>query len=344
LKAVVLAAGYGKRLKPLTINRPKHVLPLAGKPLVRWVIEALKMAGVDEVGVLVGYRSEMVVQALKGISSIEFINQREISGTGAALMECRKYLRGERTFVVVYGDVTLTSWVVKELIELHAGGLDGVLGAVEADGQGLYGVVEFENGLLKRIGEKELLHGPVNAGVYVLGEEVFDVLAEVKPSIRGEVELTDALNMLAARGRRIGVKVFEGGWWYDVGRPSDYYSANMTYLRQSFGDSVFISDGVVIGKSVSFEGPCFVGSGVVLGDGCIVEGPAMICDGAVVHEGSRVTRSIILENALLGPKSVVTDSIICENSRFLYGLEVTSSGSPAYVSTPDSLFDERLRV
>ncbi|MDW8359618.1 MAG: sugar phosphate nucleotidyltransferase [Candidatus Caldarchaeum sp.] len=347
MKAVVLAAGFGKRLHPLTVNRPKHVLPLAGKPLVARIVDSVIEAGVDEVGVLVGYRSELIAEALKTFEQgrLKYIEQKEIAGTGAALRDCRQFLAGEKHFLVVYGDLTVDAHVLKQLLSYFVdGGFDGAVAAVMLEGSESYGVVEMREGLLVRVREKERLSGPVNAGIYVLDGSVFDALSEVKLSPRGEIELTDALNILASWGKRIGVKIFDRGWWFDVGRPTDYLAANQTYLRKFFNQHVVVEGSVSLGCGVSLKGPIYLGPGVTVERLCSIEGPTMVCGKTTIKEGTVVKGSVILENCLIGPRSRVVNSIVCENSVFSEGLEVLGEGSPAYVCEPGYEAAGRVKV
>ncbi len=344
MKAVVLAAGYGKRLMPLTANRPKHVLPLAGKPLIMTVVESIARAGITDIGIVVGYRSEEIMNVLKKLDWVDptYIYQNNIGGTGAALKECKDYLAGEDFFLVVYGDLTVDDKILRELLDFfNQQRLDGVLAAVEADETSAYGVVDTFDGLLVKIGEKEQRPGPVNAGIYVLSGSIFEFLERVGPSVRGEVELTDALNRFVAEGGRIGVKFFEKGWWFDIGRPKDYLAANHVYLRKFYGDGIVVGKNVFLGDGVLLEGPVYIGSHVKIGDRCIVQGPAMICEGTTVDKESIVKNSVILERCVIGAFSKIYDAIICEESRLTYGVEVLSEGFPAYVSHPGTLATER---
>lgn len=347
VKAVVFAAGYGKRLRPLTLNRPKHVLPIAGKPLISWVVEALGEAGVNEVGVLVGYQGEYVKQALQNFKTIEtvFITQQKILGTGAALLECREYLRDEDSFVVVYGDVTVNRDVLVSLRKFwEEGGFDGAMVAVSVDDASRFGVVNIRDNLLVRIGEKEKTTGAVNTGIYILGKKVFEALEETGVSPRGEIELTDALNKLVLRGARIGVKLMEKGWWYDVGNPADYLLANFAYLSKHFGQSVHISQHAELGNRAVFKGPAYVGERCVIGDDCVLIGPVMICGGTVVKAKSEISRSVVLENCFVGEKSVLRDSVVCEDGFFGSGVEVASNSFPAFVSEPGFRSEQRLKI
>ncbi|MDW8084147.1 MAG: sugar phosphate nucleotidyltransferase [Candidatus Caldarchaeum sp.] len=344
---MVLAAGYGKRLKPLTVNRPKHVLPLAGKPLIQMIVESLGHAGVQEVGVLVGYHGEKVQDALKPVTQprITFIRQKQLLGTGAALKECRDYLAGEEFFCVVYGDVTISTDVIIALQKMVEDGVyDGVLAAVESEETGRFGVVETKDDRLVRIGEKEMKAGPVNAGIYILNKKVFEVLDRTGLSPRGEIELTDALNKYVLEGGVIGVKFFGKGWWFDIGNPSDYLKANTVYLAKFFDRVVCAEKNVSFGNDVVVSGPLYIGPNVSIGRDSVIEGPSMICSGSVVGDGSVVSNSVIMENCYVGKKSLVRRSVICEDSLFVEGLEVLSNGFPAFVCDPGFKSEKRLKV
>ncbi|MEM4303316.1 MAG: sugar phosphate nucleotidyltransferase [Candidatus Caldarchaeum sp.] len=347
LKAVILAAGYGKRLMPLTADRPKHVLPLAGKPLISHTVEALAKAGLAKIGILLGYRSEEIVNALKKFDDVklEYIYQEKITGTGAALKECMGFLAGEDHFLVVYGDITLTPEVLTALLDFFKQSrLDGVLAAVEVDETKAYGVVETRDGLLNRIVEKGKLPGPVNAGIYILSGDVFEELDKTTPSVRGEIELTDALNSLVAKGARIGVIFLEKGWWFDIGRPADYLAANQAYIGKLLGKGVMVEQKAYFGDKVSLKGPLIIGQEVVIEDNCVVEGPTMICEGVKIAAGSVVKSSVILEDCYIGPGSKLHNSILCEKTVLEKGVEVVADGFPAYMSMPATTVRERLKV
>ena len=330
---------------PLTATRPKHVLPLAGKPLVRHVVEALFEAGVSEVGVTVGYMGEKIIEALKNLRNVTYIRQRDITGTGQALKECRSYLAGEESFYVVYGDITVSAEVLTGLRSFcEEGGFEGALVAVEKAERELYGSVLSEHNRLIRVGEKTGEPGGVNAGIYFFRQSVFGALERVGFSPRGEVELTDALNLLAGVDRGFGVYKVEGDWWFDVGRPADYLKANSLYLHRLCGNGVVLSEGVEVGRDVVFKGPIYIGGGVSIGDGCVLEGPLMVCDGSFLAEGSHISSSIVLEECFIGRRSRLRNSIVCEGSKLLGGVVVLSDGFPAYVAGPGSVVDQRLEV
>lgn len=347
LKAVVFAAGYGKRLRPLTVNRPKHVLPIAGKPLVKIIVESLAEAGVSDVGVLIGYHGEFVRKSLTGVKQprLDFIIQQQLLGTGAALKECRQYLEGEEFFFVVYGDVTVTADVLRKLRkEMEQERYDGMLAAVKTTETARFGIVETQNNKLIKIREKENKPGPVNAGIYILSREIFPILETIGFSPRGEIELTDAVNKYVEGGKVVGVEVFEGNWWFDVGNPSDYLNANRFFIQKIHGGKIVMEPCVTIGDGCVLKGAVFLGESVTFGKNCKIVGPTMIMAGSKIDTGSLVSESVVLENCYVGKNSYLKNSIICENNVFQQGVEVVSEGLPAFVSEPGALYKQRLKV
>ncbi|BAJ51350.1 bifunctional protein GlmU [Candidatus Caldarchaeum subterraneum] len=347
LKAVVFAAGYGKRLRPLTINRPKHVLPVAGKPLIRWVVEALSTAGIDDVGVLVGYHGHDAVEALKNLHRprLTFIEQKKLLGTGQALKECREFLEGEDVFLVVYGDVTVNDMVLRRLLGFwREGGFDSVLAAVELEESKRFGSIKLDGERLVKIEEKTGAGKIVNAGIYIFSKNIFKALEMVGFSERGEIELTDAVNQLAAQGHIVGVKVFDRSWWFDVGLPADYLRVNHVYLSNFLGEAISIDEGTVLGEDVELNGPVMVEEGCVIESGSVLEGPCYICQGSFIGRRSRVAGSVVLEKCFLGPGSHLVNSVLGEGSVFSEGVEVLSGGFPAYVSEPGFRAEKRLKI
>jgi len=347
LKAVVFAAGYGKRLRPLTVNRPKHVLPVAGKPLIRWVVEALFAAGIDDVGVLVGYHGQDAVEALKRLHRprLTFIEQKKLLGTGQALKECREFLDDEDVFLVVYGDVTVNDEVLRRLLGFwREGGFDSVLAAVEMEESRRFGSIKLEGERLVKIEEKTGAGKIVNAGIYIFSKHIFKALEQVGFSERGEIELTDAVNQMAAQGHVVGVKVFDRGWWFDVGLPADYLKVNHVYLSNLLGEAFSIDEGALLGEAVEIKGPVMVEEGCVIESGSVLEGPCYVCRGSFIGSGSRVKGSVVLEKCFLGPDSYLENSVLGEGSVFSEGVEVLSSSFPAYVSEPGFRAEKRLKI
>jgi len=314
LRAVVLAAGIGSRMNPLTSERPKHLLPVAGKPVVRRAIEALSEVGVEEVRVVVGYMADRIREALSDVREVRlsFSAQERPRGTADALLAARDFIAGEDRFVLVYGDVTVSRGPLEELLEMvRVKGLDGGLIGVVRDDPWRFGTLEVEGGLLRGIAEKSRDVRPpalVNSGIYVLPGEVVDAASSVPPSPRGEYELTDAVVALVKRGRRIGVLRSEGSWWFDLGGPAELLRANVDYLNRELGGGFHLGrEAKVLSGSVLRTS--FVDDLVTIGPEASVIASAVM-RGATVGRGTAVRESLVLEDARIGSGSRVERCVI----------------------------------
>lgn len=304
MKAVILAAGLGTRLRPLTVDVPKHLLPIMGRPVICWIVDALTSLGIREVGIVVGYKSEMIVSALEGYASrcrITYLTQGEQLGTAHAVMTARDYVASEDKFLVIYGDVTAQCEVIGKLIdEVTDSGARGGMVAVEVRDASRYGVVIESNGYLKEIVEKPSVSQSslVNAGIYLLPKEVVPLLEEVERSPRGEYELTDVLNLAVKRGIEIKVVKLKSDWWYDVGRPSDLLIANLNELKRSIDGGIALEEDVELGSGSLLE--CtYVGRGTVIGTGASLR-ESVVMDYCQIGERAEVEHCLVLSNSYIG--------------------------------------------
>jgi len=320
MRAVVFAAGEGKRIRPLSIQRPKPLLPIAGEPLIEQIIKNLVYVGIRKIGVVVGYGEEQVRKALEGKTEAEitFIEQKTQRGTADALAACRRFLNGEEHFLVVYGDITITKEALKKIIDYYGSNeLDGAILTVKLSHGERFGVVEkTDNGLLREIHEKkEHSRGLVNSGVYILPNETLEVVEKLPLSPRGEYELTDALNILARHGRKIGVLEDDGEWWFDIGRPADYLRANLYTLERKLINKPLIKPTASLGKDTKIKGSCLICDNVKIGDGVKIIGPTVIGEGVEIGRNSTISLSVVLEEAKIGEGVVLNQAIVGEKAR-----------------------------
>lgn len=213
-KAVIMAAGKGTRMLPLTENMPKHLIKVAGKPFLAHILDRLKAAGFTDVGIIVGYKAEMIEEFLKNSEyNAHLIHQPEPQGTGQALILARTFT-DQSPFVAMGGD---NLWSEADLASI--GKDDGFcyISAIEVDNPSKFGVLEVSGGFLKRIHEKpEVPPGNlINTGLYKFTSDIYDELEQIKPSERGELELTDAITSLAAQ-KKVKVEVVKD-YWLDLG-------------------------------------------------------------------------------------------------------------------------------
>ncbi|MBI2077363.1 MAG: NTP transferase domain-containing protein [Euryarchaeota archaeon] len=320
MRAVLLAAGEGKRMRPLTSRRPKVMLPVAGKPLLAWTAERLVEAGVTEF-LIVTHHHEKVVRdwfrtnPVTG-ASVRFIHQKEPHGTGHALAAVKE--RRPDDFLLVYG-ATLAS--VEDYRRLVAAGGPALAAFQVADARD-YGALQVAGSHLRRIVEKSPRPPSrlVNAGAYRLNAAIRDEAAALRKSPRGEFELTDALNAHVKRER---VKVVRFREWLEAGRPWDLLRIQETLMAGWEG----VVEGAVE-KGVVVHGPVSIGKGTVVKAGTYIEGPVVIGrdakigpraylrpstsigDGCHIGASVEIKNSLIMERTNVPHLSYVGDSVL----------------------------------
>lgn len=221
-KAVILAGGFGKRLRPLTEDRPKPLVEVAGRPIIEWQILWLRSHGVREFVVLLGYRWERLVERLGsgrrlGVR-VAYVVEDEPLGTGGAVKNAEHLLRGEKVFIVLNGDI-LTDLDVGRLVEKLAGSGDALVAMALVPLRSPYGVVELGPGdRIVGFAEKPTLDYWVNAGVYAMRPGVLDYLPE-----RGDLERA-VFPRLAREGLLLGVR-YRGVYWRSVDTLKDLEEA-----------------------------------------------------------------------------------------------------------------------
>jgi UDP-N-acetylglucosamine diphosphorylase / glucose-1-phosphate thymidylyltransferase / UDP-N-acetylgalactosamine diphosphorylase / glucosamine-1-phosphate N-acetyltransferase / galactosamine-1-phosphate N-acetyltransferase len=224
-KAIVLAAGRGTRMGDLTEQMPKPMLSLAGKPIIEHILDRLRAAGTTEVFIVTGYRAETIERHLRDYPiQVTFRRQDNINGTGTAALLAREFA-GPDPVLLTFGDIICESEEYEGISSLEAAAVLGVK-HVEDPYQGA--AVYEENGAVTRIVEKppkgtSTTHWN-SAGLYTFRPVIFEHLANLEPSPRGEYELTDAVASLIAAGERVLLYPIRGGW-RDVGRPEDLSAA-----------------------------------------------------------------------------------------------------------------------
>lgn len=218
MKAVVMAAGKGTRMMPLTADTNKVLVPVAGKPFLHHLLTRLKAAGYDDVGLIVNYKRERVQEFVDREGwEVTLIDQPEPKGTGDAV-RCAKGFVGGEAFVVLGGD---NLWSVADLARMRVDdGMNYVMG-MRHERPERYGVLQADGCFLARIVEKPqtFVGDLINTGLYTFTPEIFDALAVITPAPRGEYFVTDAITMLAAE-RKVKVVPLQDEW-LDFGKPDD---------------------------------------------------------------------------------------------------------------------------
>ncbi len=281
MKAVVLCAGEGTRVQPLTFARPKHLMPVAGRAVLDHVLEALAEAGIEGAVFVVGRQGEHLKEFVGDGSRwgmrAEYVVQYPPRGLADAVRCARAEVEGER-FIVYLGDDLLGDGVTEFVSGFADSHVQGSLIVKRVEDPRQFGVVVVEGDRVVKLVEKPA-EPPSNlaiVGVYGFGPEIFDAIENTEPSKRGELEITDAIDLLAQRGR---VSYHETqGFWADAGSPESLLSANAFYLRRIERRI----DGEVDGDS-RVEGHVQVGSGAKV-IGSHIMGPCLIGEDCLVKE------------------------------------------------------------
>jgi UDP-N-acetylglucosamine diphosphorylase / glucose-1-phosphate thymidylyltransferase / UDP-N-acetylgalactosamine diphosphorylase / glucosamine-1-phosphate N-acetyltransferase / galactosamine-1-phosphate N-acetyltransferase len=321
-RAVLLAAGEGKRMRPLTAHRPKPLLPVGGKPILEHLVAHLVREGVRDLTLVVGHRREAVQKHFGDGHAwgcrIAYAVQDPPRGTGDAL---RAAALGEGPFLLVHGDILLPQGAVRRLLDASG---DAMLGARVPDASP-YGALEVRSGALAGVREKAQGVGPglVNAGAFKFTGGLGPILAGLKPSPRGEVEFTDALNALVAQGRAPAVVEAEG--WRDLAHPWDLLGANEALLKGLQGEvrgtvedgarlhgPIVVGEGSRIRSGAYLEGPIVIGRNCDVGPNCYVRPNTTLGDCCRVGNAVEVKGSILLDGVHVGHLSYVGDSVLGE--------------------------------
>jgi NDP-sugar pyrophosphorylase family protein len=309
MKAVVLAAGKSTRTYPLTLSRPKPVLPLLGKPLLAHTLEALA-AVADEAVLVVGYRAEMMRAAFgeryAGLK-LEYRLQAEQRGTADAVASARDAVAGE--FLVVNGDDYYGAENIKA-VAAAAGA--AVLGAPVAS-SGRFGALRVEDGLLGGINEKPDGGGAalVNTGLYKIGEEIFEYVDGLEPSPRGELEFTAALEKYA--GARAVTVVEAAAAWLPIATAQDLLLAQIS-LWPRVGEKFIMGDGCRVSPEAAVGGRAALGARCDVGANAVVEA-SLLLDGVQVGEGAAVAGSTLGEGVVVGAEAVVDGAVVGDGAQ-----------------------------
>jgi bifunctional UDP-N-acetylglucosamine pyrophosphorylase/glucosamine-1-phosphate N-acetyltransferase len=338
MKAMVLAAGEGTRLRPLTSNIPKPLLMLAGKPYLQHLFEGLRDAGVDEIFLLVGWKANRVREHFGDGSAlgvkIRYLEQRERMGTAHAVGVADGIIKGD--FLCINGDVLLSANDIKALAaEASKGG--SVMAVAQVADPSRFGVVEEENGRMLRIHEKPK-NPPsdlVNAGAFAFTQRIFELIRRTGLSPRGEYEITDTLNMLCQEEELRLLRLKD--YWLDVGLPWDLLKANELLMKgQSRRVDGTVEDGahlignVVVEKGARvrsgayIEGPVYISEGCDIGPNCYVRPSTCLGKGVRVGASVEVKNSIVMAGTHIPHHNYVGDSVIGERCNLGAGTKVAN--------------------
>lgn len=332
LLGVILAAGKGRRLRPLTETRPKALLPFLGKPLIYLHLDLLRKIGIKRVVVVVSYLGEQVVEKVRQLVNevgidVEFVSQSEELGTAHALKAAIKHY--EDDMVVVYGDLYIDIGMLYQALKEAIDRRDCYIVGVRVDDVSRYGKLIIDGDRVLGIIEKPSKggRGIVNAGIYILKHNVVRLIDSIGLSPRGEYELTDLVSIASEKGYNFRVIEIDNSYWQDIGYPWDLLRAVKLELSKynekvvkgyvehlaTLKGPVIVEEGACIKGSTYIEGPAYIGREASIGPSSYIRPYTVIEEKSHIGFAVEVKESIVLEDAHAHHLTYVGDSIIGEH-------------------------------
>ncbi len=328
MKAIVLCAGEGTRMRPLTYTSAKHLIPIANKPVIIYSLESIAAAGIKEIGIIVSPHREEEFRLALGDGArwglkLSYILQHQPKGLAHAV-SCAQAFVGREPFLVYLGDNLLEQGVTTFVTEFKRARASASIVLVEVADPRSFGVAQLRDQQIVRVVEKPK-EPPSNwaiVGVYLFDERIFEAIREIKPSWRDELEITDAIQRLIDKGYGVTPHLVQG-WWQDVGRPEDMLHANRLLLERI----TMRIDGEVDGRShvtgrvqvaagariihSELRGPLMIGAEAIIEDSFI--GPFTAIGPRVQIRESEIEYSIVLEGSRLEGVGRIDQSLIGRN-------------------------------
>lgn len=321
MKAVILAAGEGVRLRPFTETMPKVMLPVANKPILEYVVDAVNRSGIEELIMVVGYKKEVIMDYFRDHHNITYVVQNKQLGTAHALLQAKQHINEE--LIVLAGDNIIDDNSIGMLTKDNS---NFSILIKEHMSPSKYGVVFQEGGKLKKIIEKPLEESGrfISTGIYKFPTTIFDETEAV--TSQGVYALTSVVQSLLNKGREIHTIIADQ--WMDVVYPWDLLNVNETILNNSL-----TSLEGNIEKNVTIKGLVSIGRNTTIYSGCYIHGPVVIdgeCEigpnacifpsttigkNVIVHPFSEIRNSIIMDGVQIGSNSYISHSIIGKGNK-----------------------------
>lgn len=310
MKGLVLSGGAGTRLRPITHTSAKQLVPVANKPVLFYGLEAMRAAGIDDVGIVVG-ETRAEIEAAVGDGSrfglgVTYLPQEAPLGLAHAVLIAEEFL-GDSPFVMYLGDNLLKEGIAPFVRDFERSEPDALILLQRVEDPSGYGIAELQDGRVVQLVEKpeKPRSDLALVGVYLFTSAVFESVKAITPSARGELEITDAIQHMIDRGLRVEPHTVTG-WWKDTGKLDDMLEANRLILSTIESDvrgqvvestlegQVQIGEGSLI-ERCTVRGPVVIGAGCRLSDTFV--GPYTAISDGVVVEQAEIEHSIILENS-----------------------------------------------
>lgn len=342
MKALILVGGLGTRLRPLTINTPKAMMPVLNKPFMAHVVDQLIEHKVDELiftrGHLAGQMENFFGESYRGCK-VTYVDEARPLGTAGGIKNCERYL--DSTFFALNGDVFSTI-DLSAMLRLHRSkNAVATIALTPVENPSAFGLVETENdGRIKRFVEKpkadEITTDLINAGCYILEPGVFKY---IEPDTNTSIE-RETFQTLLKEHRPFFAFVDRQSYWIDMGNRDKYFQFNMDMLNgrcrcaSTPPTGVQIGEGTVIDSSATMSGNVLLGKKCLIGPGVKLDGPAVIGDCCTIGQNSVIRDSVLWGDVYLGEEDIVVDSIVADHCNIASGNRISTSALADSVYTP----------
>jgi bifunctional UDP-N-acetylglucosamine pyrophosphorylase/glucosamine-1-phosphate N-acetyltransferase len=332
MKAVILSAGKGMRLRPLTDSTPKPMLNIAGRPLLEWMIMRVKEASINEVLLVTNYREDQIKEYFGDGSNhgirISYKTQEETLGTANAFYQAKEFV-GESRFMALYGDHYIAAGVLKKIRENHREGEVAVASLLVED-PSQYGAFELDGEYIKRVVEKPARGAEpsnyANVGIYIFPYGVFDYIEKTQESPRGEYEITDTIQLMINDKILHKKHDIESHDWVDIGLPWNLLEASKMAMENidfkidgrvedgaRLHGQVWVKRGARVRSGTYIEGPVVIGEESDIGPNCFIRAGTCLGKSVRIGNACEIKNSIIGDGSHAAHLSYVGDSLIGKN-------------------------------
>lgn len=330
-KGIILHGGHGTRLRPLTHTGPKQLLPIANKPMSQYCVESMIKAGIKEIAFIIGGVGAEKVKEFYGSGEkfgvkFTYVFQESPKGIAHAIRLCKEFVENEK-FLVFLGD-NIIQKSIKEYAENFTNtDFEASILLCEVDEPSRFGIANIIDKKITQIVEKPK-NPPTNlavTGIYFLTPTIFDIIDNLKPSWRNELEITDALQMLLDKDYKINYETITN-YWKDTGTPEDIIHANKVILENSSeffqgvkSENVVIEGKVLVGEGTKIKDNAVIKGPVIIGKDCTIEGSSQIGPNSSIGDDCKISccnikDSIVMSNCEISEKIKIRNSIIASNS------------------------------
>jgi len=305
MKGIILHGGHGTRLRPLTHTGPKQLLPIANRPMSEYCLDSIKETGITDVAIIIGGMGSNKVKEYYGNGknfgvNITYIEQDEPRGIAHAIRLCKKFVSNEK-FLVFLGDNIIQKPITDFVENFNKSDYDATVLLCEVDNPSRFGIADVENEKIVKITEKPKKPASNLAvtGIYLLTPLIFEVIDNLKPSWRNELEITDALDNLLKQNDNIGYETITD-YWKDTGTPEDILNANRQVLEHicDYNVSATWIDPSIIGKNCKIDESASIGPHVSIGDDTIISSDVVI-ENSIIMSGCKIDGGLNIKDSII---------------------------------------------